>query len=155
MKLPTLTGVEIRLIGAFLLLVGFFVAYLSWHAHVFNAGMAAQRAEDQKALDNNRKIFGDTAIRVDWVGNLASAERIRLQQVTIHEVDNVTKVVHDHPELSAVYRPAELERLRAESLAQVRAAADQSAAAARGRDLGVPRAGERSPEQPAKHDGSQ
>lgn len=149
MRLPTLTGLEIRAVATFVVLVALFIAYLTWHKHVFAEGVAYQQQQDAQKLEINRKIFADTDMHITWVGNLASAERIRLQQVTIHEVQNVEKVVHDHPEMGTWYRPDELERLRYDSLATVRAAADQSAAAAAGRAVAVPSASGRSASQPA------
>lgn len=149
MRLPTTFGLEVKLVAALVLLVAASIGYLTWEKHVFNEGKAAQLAEDQKNLEINQKIFGDTQIRVDWVGNLASAEKIRLQKVTIHEVQTVEHVVHDHPEMGTWYRPDELERLRVDSLAQVRAAADASAAAAAGRAASMRRPSSGAAEDPA------
>lgn len=149
MKIPTLTGIEMKAVVTFLTLVGVFVGYMLWHRHVFNAGMAAQQALDAENLESNRRIFGDTSLKVEIIGNLSSKEQIRIQTVTFHEVERAKAAVAANPDFSAIHRPAELARLRAEELAKVHAAADSSARAAAGGSPSLSPASSGSVGQPA------
>lgn len=132
---------KIGLFAAAIALLGAGAGYLHHRVYEngFEAGVKSQQDADKKVEKHNETVHDVTKQAISGIDVAASAAASSEKAHTTVVVKTVEKIVHDHPDFGAVRRPAELERLRLEQIARLRALAAPGA---------QPAAGSTAPESP-------
>jgi hypothetical protein len=128
--IPLSPGVYLRLAAAGAILAG--LAWSHWAAYDLGGkDMEREKAQAmlQAALDRAEALerLADAngrmlAIETDAAARIAAAQRSGAARV-----QTVERVIRENPDFAAVVRPADLERVRDDALADIAAAADRSA----------------------------